>query len=168
MLITGSKRGKLPAEPFKRALILMAHLNAVAGKLASEHGASACTDITGFGLAGHGLEMARGSGASLRIRFASLPLFGESLDLIDQGVKTGVTESNRELAGDGITFKNGLSTTQQTLFFDPQTSGGLLIAIGAENAEALLSALHKNGEAESRIIGEVYSSSSPGIEVVAA
>jgi selenide,water dikinase len=168
VLVAGSKSGKLAPEPFRKALELMAHLNAVAGKLASEHGASACTDITGFGLAGHGLEMARGSGASLRIRFASLPHFNESLDLIDQGVTTGVTGSNRELAGDAIVFKNGLSTTQQALFFDPQTSGGLLIAIAGNKAESLLRDLHDGGEGESRIIGEIYPSDSPGIEVVAS
>jgi selenide,water dikinase len=166
VLITGSKRGIAPPDAFQRALAYMARLNDVAGEMAVRFGANACTDITGFGLAGHALEIAKGSRVGLRVRFSDLPHYPESLELIEQGVKTGVTDSNRTLAGESIRFAGGLTETQKTLFFDPQTSGGLLISAPAGNVEALVGALVEKGQADSRIIGEVMDAPAPFLEVV--
>jgi len=166
VLITGSKRGMVRPDVFRKVLDYMARLNDVAGDLASQHGATACTDITGFALAGHALEMAKGSKVGMRIRFGSLPHYPESLALIDLGVKTGVTDSNRVLAGDAIRFVDGLSETQKWLMFDPQTSGGLLISIPAAKADALLKELIEKGQRDSKVIGEVFASPQPVLEVV--
>jgi selenide,water dikinase len=168
VMVTASKRGVLPYETFKVALDYMARLNNVAGSLASAHGATSCTDITGFGLAGHLLEMAKGSRAGMRIRFKDLPHFAESLTLIEQGIKTGVTESNRLLVGDAVRFAEGLTESQKWLFFDPQTSGGLMITLPAARAAALLKDLIARGESDSRIVGEVFAAPSPCLEVVPA
>ena len=168
VMVTASKRGVLPYETFKKALDYMARLNNVAGELASAHGATSCTDITGFGLAGHVLEMAKGSRAGMRLRFKDLPIYPESLTLIEQGIKTGVTDSNRALAGEAVRFAAGLSETQKWLFFDPQTSGGLMISLPAGAADALLKDLLARGQSDSRIVGEVFASPSPLLEVVPA
>jgi len=168
VMVTASKRGVLPYETFTKALDTMVRLNDVSGELASSHGATSCTDITGFGLAGHVLEMAKGSRAGMRIHFKELPHFTESLGLIDQGIKTGVTESNRALAGEAIRFEAGLSETQKWLFFDPQTSGGLMISVPPAKAPALLKDLLARGQSASRIVGEVFASPSPVLEVLPA
>jgi selenide,water dikinase len=167
VLITGSKRGVADPATFQKALVYMARLNDVAAELAVAHGAGACTDITGFGFAGHALEVARGSKVSMRVRFDAIPRYDESLNLIDKGVKTGVTESNRTLAGDLIRFGPGLSETQKWLMFDPQTSGGLLMSLPASRAAGLVEDLHRRGQTDSAVIGEVLAAGSPSLEVVA-
>jgi len=166
VMITGSKRGIVPWKEFERVLFNMARLNAEAGALASEHDAGACTDITGFGLAGHGIEMARGCGAGLRFHFSALPHYPHSLALIEQGVKTGVTASNRAMVGNAVRFDGAITEAQQWLLFDPQTSGGLLVALDSSRADSLVRALAERGEPEARIVGEVFESPQPAIEVV--
>jgi len=166
VMVTASKRGVLPIETFRKALDLMARLNDVAGELASAHRATSCTDITGFGLAGHLLEMAKGSRAGMRIRFKDLPHFPESLALIEQGIKTGVTESNRALVGASIVFDGAVTDVQKWLFFDPQTSGGLMISVPPASADSLVRELVARGQTDSRIVGEVFAAPAPGVEVV--
>jgi selenide,water dikinase len=167
VMITGSKRGLISPDPFFRVVECMAQLNKEAAEAALAHRASACTDVTGFAMAGHALEMARGSMTGLRLRSGSLPRFPEALDLIRQGVRTGVTSSNRELVGDAIRFDPGIDDAHQWLLFDPQTSGGLLISVPAEEADSLLRDLHARGIAEAGIVGEVFASKDPVIEVTA-
>lgn len=166
VMITGSKRGVANAATFQKVLAYMARLNDVAAELALAHGAGACTDVTGFGFAGHALEMAKGSGVAMRVRFDAIPRYEESLALIDQGVKTGVTESNRLLAGDLIRFAPGLSETGKWLMFDPQTSGGLLISLPASRAAGMVEDLRRRGQTDSAVIGEVLEAGSPSLEVV--
>lgn len=168
VMITGSKRGVVPGETFRKALDYMARLNDVAAELATAHGATGCTDITGFGFAGHALEVAMASRVGLRVRFAALPRYEESLRLIEQGVKTGVTDSNRALVGDRIRFVDGLAENERWLLFDPQTSGGLLISLPAARAEALLRDLLARGQADSRIVGEGFETREPVLEILPA
>ncbi len=168
IMMTGSRKGVLPPLAFEHVLGDMASLNARAGDLASAHGATACTDITGFGLAGHCLEMARASGVGVRIRSGELPVYPECLGLIGRGCKTGAIESNKALAGDSLRYAGDVGDAWQCLLFDPQTSGGLLISIAPARAEALLGDLLHAGQASSRIVGEVFESSRPVLEVVPA
>ncbi len=165
VLITGARRGVVGSDVLARAMDRMAKLNRNASEAALTHSATACTDITGFGLAGHALEVARGSGVGIRFRLGDVPCYPESLDLIAQGIRTGVTRSNRDLVGDAIRFSGGIDETRQWLMFDPQTSGGLLISLPAANAKALLEELHRRGETDSRIVGEVTASPDPAITV---
>jgi len=167
VMITAAKKGALAQDRFQKVVANMARLNGTASDLALEHSARACTDITGFGLAGHSLEMARGSGAGIRLCFSALPRYPESLDLIEQGVKTGVTESNRALAGDQILFAASLGPTERWLMFDPQTSGGLLISVPADRGPALVTALHAKGVADAALVGEVFASDRPILEIAA-
>lgn len=166
VIVTGTRKGLLPADGvILRAATHMAKLNAVASKRMVEFGASAATDVTGFGLAGHAFEMAKGSKVGIRFWAGKVPHYPESLEMIRQGVRTGLTQPNfNSVEGH---FKPDLSLPEEMvwLFFDPQTSGGLLISIAAGKASALLDALHKDGIKEAEIIGEVFASASPQIVI---
>ncbi len=164
--IQAARKGLVSWERFKPVVEAMARLNAEAVELALEHDATACTDITGFGMAGHTLEMARASGTGIRLRAGSLPLYEGSLDLIEQGVRTGVTESNRSMAGKDIRFRGEIPEPLRSLFFDPQTSGGLLIAVPSGRGSDLASALRTRGMAEAAVVGEVLSSGVPLLDVI--
>ena len=166
VMIAGAKKGLVTDERFTAAALIMARLNDVASELALKHGANACTDITGFGLAGHALEIARGSGVGIRLRFSAVPRYEEALELIEQGMTTGVTDSNRALARGDIRFGPGIDDRMKTLFFDPQTSGGLLISLPAGRGAALVSALKKRGVADAAMVGEVFASDTPRIEAI--
>ena len=168
VMITGAKKELLPQERFRPAVDNMVRLNGVAAELALQHGASACTDITGFGLAGHALEVARGSNVGIRLRYEAIPRYEDSLRLIEAGVRTGVTESNRELAGDRIRFAGGVSEVGRWLFFDPQTSGGLLIALPAARAESLVRELKARGVPDAALVGEAFDADGPILEVAEA
>ncbi|MCI0596645.1 MAG: selenide, water dikinase SelD, partial [candidate division Zixibacteria bacterium] len=166
VIVGGTKRGLLPPDGvIRRAAAHMATLNATASKQMVEFGASACTDVTGFGLAGHAFEMAKGSGVGIRFWAGKVPHYPESLEMIRQGVRTGLTQPNfHSVEGH---FKPDATLPQELvgLFFDPQTSGGLLISIAAEKASALLDVLHKDGIKEAEIIGEVFAAAGPQIVI---
>jgi selenide,water dikinase len=166
VMIAGAKKGLVSEQRFTAAAQTMAKLNDVSSVLALEHDATACTDITGFGLAGHALEIARGSGVGIRLRCSAVPRYEEALDLIERGMTTGVTDSNRSLAGGDIRFAAGIDDRMKTLFFDPQTSGGLLISLPAARAAALVSALVAREVADAALVGEVFASSSACLEAI--
>ncbi len=158
VLINAFKLGKLSADGLEEALVEMERLNAAASRLALAHGCRAATDVTGFGLAGHAREMARGSGATLRVRFADLPTLDGFERLVARGVTTDATAANRRNCGDVFDDRAGLRPEQLELLFDPQTSGGLLIAAPADRAEALLAELldagHRAAEIGSVVEGQ--------------
>ena len=129
----------------------MERLNARAAAAALAHGATAATDITGFGLAGHALEIARASGVGLMIEHGALPVFEAFHRLAAQGVSTGSTAANRRHAEADLTLRPGLGDTEIELLHDPQTSGGLLIAVGEAAAAALLADLVGAGHTAAQV-----------------
>lgn len=138
VIVTGTKANKIGQNVLMKAISYMVQLNKVASELAVELGANAMTDITGFGLAVHTWWMARSSKVGVSYRFTSLPYFEESMWLIQQGVCTSVTMSNAEIVKGHLIFPDGfLTPDKQMLFYDPQTSGGLLISIPGEKASVL-------------------------------
>jgi selenide,water dikinase len=141
VMINAFKASKLDEEDFEPVLEQMSRLNAEASVLALEHGVRAATDVTGFGLAGHALNVARASKVGLRIRFDDLPVYEEFYDLVERGVSTGCTDANRRNVEAVLEARRGLSEGERELLFDPQTSGGLLLATPADRAEELLDAL---------------------------
>jgi len=165
VLINGARKDRVPQPQFQAALTTMARLNAKACAAALAHDATACTDVTGFGLAGHALEMARGGGVRLIIRAMDVPVFDGSRAMVEAGVTTAMTSSNRTLASGAISFDSAIDETSRTLFFDPQTSGGLLIALPASRAVSLVAALHAAGDGAAALIGEV-ARGDPSLEVV--
>lgn len=166
VIVSGTRRGLLPADGvIVQAAANMATLNADAAKRMVEFGASACTDITGFGLAGHAFEMARGSNVGIRFWADKIPHYPESLEMVRQGVLTGLTHPNYHAVEAHFKADTTVSGELVNLFFDPQTSGGLLISIAADRAPALLQKLHEDGIKEAQIVGEVFSSPEPVITV---
>ena len=163
VMINAFKAGRLDEPGLEPALVEMERLNARAAELALAHDTRAATDITGFGLAGHALEVARASGVQLRLHFASLPVHERFYELVARGVTTGATGPNRVHVAEFLTDRLGLSKAQSELLHDPQTSGGLLLSVPAAAAEALLSDLITDGHTAA-MIGEVRAGG-PGIEI---
>ncbi len=113
------------------------------------------TDITGFGLAGHALEMAKASGALLQITIDSLPLMDEALAMYQRGMTTGVNRFNEKLVKDFLRDESTLPAIQKEILYDPQTSGGLMAALPASQAPELVRLLKKAGTPSAAIIGTV-------------
>lgn len=163
LLTTAAKRGKIPREGLADAIELMKRLHGPAARLGRAYGVRGATDITGFGLAGHALEMAEGSGVGLRLQLDAVPLMGSVMHWAEQGTFAGGAFRNRKAYEGRVTFDASLSEPRQMLLFDPQTSGGLLMGVAADRADALLAELRES-DPEAAIVGEVVEGA--GIEVV--
>jgi len=154
-LFAADMRLKAKGRWIDAALQSMLLSNQAAGLCVHRHGATACTDVTGFGLLGHLVEMTRSSGKSVELNINSLPILDGALEMIDDGIFSSLQEQNVRLRR---AIKNTGEATEHKhypLLFDPQTSGGLLAAIPAENAEACLTELKESGYPVSTVIGEV-------------
>jgi selenide,water dikinase len=135
----------------------MTLLNRIGAELAKDAAVHAMTDVTGFGLLGHALEMARGSHLSLTVRADDLPLLAEAEHLVRQGFVTGASGRNWESYGDSVVLPDSFPEWRRHLLTDPQTSGGLLIACAPDHAEAILSRIDAAGYPYAHIIGDVDS-----------
>jgi selenide,water dikinase len=124
-------------------------------------GVTTATDITGFGLAGHLGEMAVQSGVEIEVFGASLPVFPGVLELIKADVVSGAVERNREYASRFVRRGRSVGPELETLLYDPQTSGGLLMAVRKTKAPALLAALHRKGVRDAAVIGRVLRKGRP-------
>lgn len=154
VMVNAFKAGKLDEEELEPALVEMERLNAEARRLALDHGVLCATDVTGFGLAGHALNIARNSSVGLVIRYDDLPIHDAFFRTVEAGVSTGCTGANKDHVAPVLHDRHGLSEAQRELLFDPQTSGGLLLPTPPDRADALLSALRACGH-EAAEIGEV-------------
>ncbi|HEX2122073.1 MAG TPA: AIR synthase-related protein, partial [Thermoanaerobaculia bacterium] len=130
-------------------------LNRTASEVLQEFHPHAVTDVTGFGLAGHAMEMAHGSGVTIRIDTQSVPLMREALAMYERGVKTGANLGNRNMVSERTRFTRNGPPWQREIWFDPQTSGGLLIAVPNEESAPLLDNLVAAGVIDARRIGSV-------------
>ena len=163
-VVNAFKHDEMGAAALEPVLVEMERLNAVAARLALANGAHACTDVTGFGLVGHALNMARGSKLVLRITYDKLPVHDAFWQAVRRGVSTRLTAGNRESAADEVALRRQLLPGQQEILFDPQTSGGLLVALPAHGAESLVGALKASGHRAAEI-GEVVAGE-PKVEIV--
>ena len=143
--------GLLEYEDLEPALKNMAALNRWPAEIVARHDVSCVTDITGFGLAGHALELAKGSGVTLSFRTADIPMYPKAIDMAEMGLVPSGAYHNRENCEGKVTFGQGVSLAQQDVVFDPQTSGGLLICVAPGEAEALLAELDAAGIPAARI-----------------
>lgn len=153
ILTTGIKRGAVTPEQEKLVTETMAMLNKCAAEVLSDFTPSAVTDVTGFGLLGHGSEMASGSNVSLVIHYHKVPILDGTLQLAKDGVVPGGSKSNHKWLDKDVDYQD-IQPEEQIILCDAITSGGLLIAINAEDAEKYVQALKKAGQ-ESWIIGQV-------------
>lgn len=154
-ITTANRKSECPADVLAAAMQSMTQLNKAASEAAVRHGAKAATDITGFGLAGHGGEMAQSSGVTIRLRLAALPALAGAMELAKAGFLSRANKSNREFCETFMRFEASASDERAPLLFDPQTSGGLLIAIEAGRADALLRDCQAAGLAQTVIVGDV-------------
>jgi selenide,water dikinase len=130
--VSGHRQGRTAEADLAAAVEQMRSLNRRASEILVAHGIRAATDVTGFGLLGHGLEMARASGARFAFDAARVPALEGALDLARAGVETGGAAHNRRFVEPFLTVGSGVSPELVTLAHDPQTSGGLLAAIPRE------------------------------------
>ncbi|HEX4377530.1 MAG TPA: selenide, water dikinase SelD [Steroidobacteraceae bacterium] len=162
------KSGKLPAadsEKLYAALVdSTTRLNAVGHALASLPSVHAMTDVTGFGLLGHALEMCRGSNLQARIRFGALPLLPGIADLARVPFRTGAATRNWSSYGAEVELGSGIVDWHRDVLSDPQTSGGLLVAVAPEEANRVLDKVHGAGFRQAAIIGQL-AAGSPQIEI---
>ena len=150
VISTGIKYGKASVEAQEAALGSMVSSAREAAAKMVKAGANACTDVTGFGLLGHAYELAAASRATIRIDSLAVPVFPEVPELVEQGMLTRGDKNNREYAGETVEFSDSVSGVVQSILFDPQTAGGLLISIAEKDADKLVSEIDG-----ARVIGEV-------------
>lgn len=153
MLAFAAQIERVTPEIFAEAQAGMATLNKDAAELMVELGAGAATDVTGYGLAGHLVEMARNSGVDVEIRVASLPLYDGVAQCIADGVMPGAVDRNQAYAMRWV--QKETDHPSLPVVFDPQTSGGLLVALAPEKAEKFVQAMHGRGHRRTCIIGRV-------------
>ncbi len=139
-------------------------LNAVGEVLAKLNAVHAMTDVTGFGLLGHGLEMCRGSGLGAQLRFEALPLLAGVERLAQVPYRTGAAVRNWDSYGAEVSLSPGLADWQRDVLSDPQTSGGLLVAVAPEGVEEVLGEMRAAGFERAAVIGEMEAGT-PGIRV---
>lgn len=155
VMVSALKGGLLTPDEERKLAEVMALLNAPAAEAMRLVGVHACTDITGFGLLGHLREMAVNSGVDVEIELASLPLLPRAKRFAEEGLIPAGAYRNREYLKGHVEIGGRISPAEEDLLYDPQTSGGLLIAVPGEKREQLLSALREKGVTSPRVIGRV-------------
>jgi selenide,water dikinase len=153
VIFNANLKGWVSNTALNECIATITDLNRVAAEIMQRFDIHAVTDITGFGLAGHAFEMARGSSARLEISAEAVPLMKEALEMYKRGVSTGVNFHNRQLVENHVRFEKDLPAWHVEILFDPQTSGGLLVALPEKQGGKLVDALHRQGIASARLIG---------------
>ncbi len=153
VLMTAFKRDKLPPDQYEAAVKTMVELNAASAHAMLEYDVHAATDITGFGLAGHALQMAEGSGVTLEFEESDLPLLPGALEWCRAGMIPAGGQRNREFFGPRVKVSDEIAEEMAAIAFDPQTSGGLLIALSENDALKLLADLQAQGNLDAEIVG---------------
>lgn len=166
VLFNACRAGKLPWKDLEELLPQVAALNGPALDVALNFEVHACTDVTGFGILGHSLEMARGSSVRIDLNFSNLPFYAHAEEMYRRGETTGSNRANRQLVEAYLEVRANLSSEKRELLFDPQTSGGLLLAVPAEQAEDLLQKLRSAGVTAASQVGVALDNGRPGVRVV--
>ena len=160
------KKDQLPEQAYRAMIASTTQLNTPGTELGLMDRVHAMTDVTGFGLLGHGLELARGSGLTVRIRFADVPLLDGAAELARAGFVTGASGRNWASYGGGVSLFEPCEAWQQAVLTDPQTSGGLLVACAPEGVDAVLGVFRRHGFERAAVIGELVTGSGQ-VEVLA-
>jgi selenide,water dikinase len=162
LLVSGRRQSLTSDAELAGAIDSMRTLNRAAAEVLVEHGMRAATDVTGFGLLGHGLEMARASGTQFVFEAASLPALDGALDRARAGVETGGATYNRRFVRPSLTLGNDIAPELVTLAHDPQTSGGLLATVTSNAVDHMRTELTRAG-VSSWIVGRVEAANPPGV-----
>jgi selenide,water dikinase len=159
VITTANRAGRCDPDVLAAACESMVMLNAAVSEAAVAHGARCATDVTGFGLAGHALEMANASGVTIEIRLDRLPLLAGAIELATAENRSQASRTNREYVSEHMLVSGLPKERLMDLLFDPQTSGGLLIAAPHESADALIEACRSAGAALTTSVGRALQSS---------
>ena len=155
ILSSALKKGELSAEGYAEMLATTTQLNTVGATLADLPGVHALTDVTGFGLLGHTLEIARGSGLTAVLEAGRLPVLPQALPFAQAGYGPGAIERNGQSFGDSVDVDPAVPKWRQRMMLDPQTSGGLLVSCAPEAVDAVLDTFHADGFAQAAVIGSM-------------
>ncbi len=147
------KKDALPPDGYARMLATTTKLNTAGPELAALPGVHAMTDVTGFGLAGHALEIARGAGVGVRIDWARVPLLAGERELAERGMLTGASARNWAGYGADVMLPTAFGDVDRALLTDPQTSGGLLVSCAADAVDAVLAVFGRHGFEAAAVIG---------------
>ncbi len=159
VLSAALKKGQLDAAGYQAMIANTTKLNKPGKALAELSGVHAMTDVTGFGLLGHLLELARGAGLTGQLKMADIPLLPGVEQLAHDGYFTGASGRNWEGYGKDVELAPGISTAQHMLLTDPQTSGGLLVSCDPASAEQVLALFRKEGFEHAAVIGQMAAGS---------
>ena len=159
IIATAVKHDKADKTAMAESAKSMATLNKFAAEVMMEIGANAATDVTGFGLLGHLLEMCEASSVSAKIDYSTLPFFPSVKELAENGTVPGGTKRNLKFVKDKVNFGEHLTDVDKLLLADAQTSGGLLITLPAEKAERYISKFNELSEIKAVVIGEIIKKS---------
>ncbi len=166
VLFNACRSKKLPWRDLEVILPEVASLNKRAIEIALNFDIHACTDITGFGIIGHSLEMAKGSEVQINLFYDKLPFYRNALHMYRRGETTGSNKANRKLAEGFFKKIKELSREEEELLFDPQTSGGLLLSVPSTEADRLITELKRTGIETAARVGEVIAGPQPSVWVV--
>jgi len=165
VLFNAVRSGKMTLGDLERDVLpTVAALNRAAIETALKSTVHGCTDITGFGILGHLLEVAKGSAARVIVEYAALPFYPGARDMYAKGETTGSNAANRQLVQHHLELRTTLRKAEEELLFDPQTSGGLLLSVPHDDAKPLVEALQASGVTSATRIGDVEAGM-PGITV---
>ena len=134
-----------------------------AGPIIIDH---ACTDITGFGIAGHAFEMAVGSNVQVTLDFKELPLYPDALKMYKKGETTKSNRANRKMSEGALEITTKLKKEEEEILFDPQTSGGLLIAVPANQVQKMLKRLKRSHREGIAVVGKIEAADTPKIKII--
>lgn len=165
ILTTAIKRELLTQEDIEKVTEVMATLNKNAAEVMDGYNVHACTDVTGFGLLGHAMEMAEGSQVGMTIHYENVPVLSKTKELAEQKVVPGGTKKNHAWLADRVKYSSNIDELDQLILCDAITSGGLLVSVPENEAEKLLQQLQEN-HVDARIIGEVTSENPGFIKVI--
>ena len=155
ILSAALKKGVLSPQGYGRMIDYTTKLNTPGLALSALDDVHALTDVTGFGLAGHLLEICRGSGLGARLNFDDLPFIPDALEFVQQGISTGASGRNWKSYGSDVDLPADFPEWKQKLLTDPQTSGGLLVSCSPDSVEAVLDIFHGEGFGEAAVIGQL-------------
>jgi len=163
VLTTALKRGERSAAEIDVAIATMKALNGPAIAVALEFGVTAATDITGFGLGGHAVQLADASGVTLEFETTELPLFPDAQELALAGFIPAGGENNQRYYGPRVNIASSVAEGMVQMVFDPQTSGGLLLALPGEDTDSVVAALQAAGCGVARWVGRVVARDEPAV-----
>lgn len=166
VLFNANRSGQLPYRELEAILPQIAALNRAAMEVALKFDVHACTDVTGFGILGHTLEIAKASDVQIDLFYNELPFYANALEMYRKGENTGSNKANRKLVNGFWEALSKKSAAKEALLFDPQTSGGLLLSVAESHAEDVIAELKSTGVETAARVGKVAAQGNPYLRVI--